>query len=331
MKQLTFFLIPLLAITLLFGCGSDTDSSSNETQQNTASTDGQTDPAETAGEAVALRYRFQKGQRMDYLQKTFSANNILSLNQKTETTIDIYCHITVDDVAPDGTASVTWTNDRAVYKVQGPGGTIRYDSADGEEPDHPQWEQGVKYQVLPMQHAGGTFNVSPRGTISNFNKIAELEAWIKENPDMAVLVTPSRLEAIAQELFLVLPEKAVKPNATWNTTSDFDIGTFNCSVATTRTYQGLETRSGKSVARVDSTQKITTELPAGGPIKKLQFKDGSTFGKEWFDSQLGWLTEKTETTVMEQEIETQGILMVVESATKATLQLQPPPGPAPTK
>ena len=328
MKSATLFSF-LFLVTLLIGCGGDStttdNSSSNAAQDKKTSSTPQSDSSSsTDGKPELLRYRFQKGQRMDYLSKTFSSNNLISLNQETETTIDIYCHITVNDVAPDGTASVTWTNDRAVYKVQGSGGTIRYDSADGEEPDHPQWEQGVKYQVLPMRHAGGTFNVSPRGTISNFKKTAKLEAWIKENPDMAILVAPSRLEAIAEELFLVLPEKAVKPNTNWNTTSDFNIATFSCSVVTTRTYQGLETRSGKSVARVDSTQKITTELPADGPIKKLQFKDGSTFGKEWFDPQLGWLTEKTETTVMETEVEAQGTLIVGESTSKTTLQLLPP-------
>ncbi|MFP6603868.1 MAG: hypothetical protein VB862_15150 [Pirellulaceae bacterium] len=325
MKQLTLFLIPLLAVALLVGCGSDNDSGSSATQQNTANTEPQTDPAETAGEAVALRYRFEQGQRIDYLQKNRLVNNILTTDTVSEINIAIYCHITIDTVEADGTATATWINDRVIYKLQAPIGTLKFDSADGEEPDNPAWQQ-IKPMVQAIQNAQGNFRVTTAGIVSDFKLTKELAARLKTNPAMAAIATSGQLEAVAEGLFARLPDEPVKLNETWNTVSDLDLqGDLKVDQETIRTYRGEEQHDGKDLVRLDNTLRVTTKLGPEAMYKKLQFNADATAGTEWFDLKLGWLVEESDKSVLEMEMEVSGTLVVVESTTETTLKLQPPP------
>lgn len=324
MKQTSLLLIPLLAITLLFGCGSDNDSGSNAAQQNTASTDAQTDPAGTAEEAVALRYRFEQGQRIDFLSQTRLANNIISMGQTTETAIDIYCHVTIETVASDGTATATWINDRVIFKVQGSGGTLKFDSADGEEPDSPLW-QGMKPMVRAMQNGQGNFRVSPLGVVSDFKPTKELAARLAKDPAMAAIATSGQLESVAKTLFAHLPENPVKRNETWNEVTDLELQAgIKVEQETIRTYRGEERHDGKDLVRLDNTQRVITELGSDAMYKKLQYKADATRGTEWFDPKLGWVVEETDTTVLEMEMEVNGTQVVVETTSETTLQLQSP-------
>ena len=309
----------------MVGCGSDNDSGSNATPQNTPRTDPQDDPASTGGEAVALRYRFEQGQRIDYLQKSRYVNNIISVGQTTETNIAIYCHITIDTVEPDGTATATWINDRVIFKTQGSGGTLKFDSAAGEEPDNPTWQQ-IKPMVHAIQNGQGNFRVSPAGIVSDFKPTKELAARLKNDPVLAAIATAGQLEAVAKGLFTQLPDKPVKLNETWSTMADLDLtGDVKVDQETIRTYRGQEQRDGKDLVRLDNTQRVATTLGSDAVYKKLQFNADATAGTEWFDLKLGWLIEKSDKSVLEMEMKANSILIVTETTTETTLQLQPPP------
>ncbi len=328
MKSRTLFSILFLAM-LLIGCGGDsttTDNNASSTGQDAAtSSTSQSASPSTTGEAITLRYKFQKGQRRDYLQKNVLVNNIISLNQKTETNLDFYSHLTVDQVAPDGTASVTWITDRVVYKVQGSGGTIRYDSADGEEPDHPQWML-IKPQIESYLYVQAILQVNPTGTITDCQPTKELTERFEKNPTLAVLLSSSRIKSNAEGFFLPLPDKPIKPNDKWTTTSSFNIGSFKVDYQTTRTYRGKETRGEQNSARFDGSLKITTKFGPDAPFKKLQYKDGAA-SSELFGLKLGWLTESKSNMIIETESEQMGLPIVAEITQESIRRLLPAKSP----
>ena len=330
MKSRTLFSILFLAM-LLIGCGGDsttTDNNASSPGQDAAtSSTSQSASPSTDGEAITLRYKFQKGQRRDYLQKNVLVNNIISLNQKTETNMDFYSHLTVDQVAPDGTASVTWITDRVVFKVQGPGGTIRYDSADGEEPDHPQWML-IKPQIEAHLYIQAILQVNPTGTITDCQLTKELTERVKKNPTLAVLLSPSRIKSSAEAFFLPLPDQPIKPNEKWTTTSNFNIGSFKVDSQTTRTYQGKEKRDDQDIARFDGSLKITTKFGPDAPFKKMQYKDGAATS-ELFDVNLGWLTEGKTNAIIEMESEQMGVPIVAEITQESIRRLLPAKSPNP--
>ena len=318
----------LLLVSLLIGCGSDNDSGSSATQQNTASTDGQTDPAATAKNATTLRHRFTEGQRMDYLEIMSAANKYPMLNQETSFEMETSFHVIVDAVEEDGSASMTWTNDRMKMKIQGSGGTVRFDSTEGEEPDHPQWQQ-MRFVFFPIQYVQFTFRVTTDGIISDVKLTEAAAARLEKDPTLAFVFSESSLQENPRKLFHLLPPKPVNPADTWNhVISSEPIPGANIEVELTNTYQGLENVDGQQLALLTQTRKTKTKF---GPESffTMTYKDDLTSGSEWFDPRLGWFVKTDDTYAMTTVTKQAGTSIEVEQTVKMGLRLVPPPKPDP--
>lgn len=318
----------LLLVSLLIGCGSDNDSGSSATQQNTASTDAQTDPAATAKNAMTLRHRFTKGQRMDYLETMSAANKYPMLNQETSFEMETTFHVIVDIVEEDGSASMTWTNDRMKMKLQGTGGTVLFDSADGEEPDHPQWQQ-LRGVFFPIQYVQFTFHVTTDGIISDVKLSEAAAARLEKDPTLAFVFSQSSLQENPRKLFHLLPAKPVKPADTWNhVISSEAMPGAKIEIELTNTYQGLENVDGQQLALLKQTRKTKTKF---GPESFFTqtYKDDLTSGSEWFDPKIGWFVKTDDTMVMTTVTKQLGTSIEAEQTIKMGLRLVPPPKPDP--
>ncbi|MEE2991062.1 MAG: DUF6263 family protein [Planctomycetota bacterium] len=230
----------------------------------------------------------------------------------------------VDAVEPDGTATVTQTNDRVKFKVKGPGGTIVYDSADGEESDHPQWQGGLRVVIMAMQHAECTFRVTPGGIVSDVKPTDELVARIKEDPAIASVFTESQLKANAKAVFHPLPGGPLKPGETWEYEDESDdvLPGIKMEYVITKTYEGSEERDGRQVARIGETDEITTEFDQNSPLKYVP-DDEANVGLEYYDLALGWKIESHDTSVAAVTQSLGGNTIEVETSTKVAIYLQP--------
>lgn len=147
------------------------------------------------------------------------------------------------DAAKAGAVELMSRRDNRVVQEKAPrdrsGGTLKFDSADGEEPDSPMWQM-MKPMVRAMQNGQGNFRVSPLGVVSDFRPTKELAARLAKDPTMAAILTSGQLESVAQSLFAHLPENPVKRNETWNEVTDRSPTSIpnaplclNCSIGTT--------------------------------------------------------------------------------------------------
>ena len=318
----------LLFVSLLIGCGSDNDTGPDATQQNTASTDGQTDPATTAENATTLRHRFTEGQRMDYVETTTSANKILTIGQETSLGYETSFHVIVDAVEEDGSASMTWTTDRMKMKIQGSGGTVRFDSADGEEPDHPQWQQ-MRVVFFPIQYVQFTFHVTTDGIVSDVKLSEAAAARLEKDPTLAFVFSESSLQENPRKLFHPLPAIPVNPADTWDYTISSDaLPGAIVDVDVTNTYQGLENVDGQQLALLKQTHKTKAEF---GPeaFATMTYNDDLTRGSEWFDPKLGWFVKTDGTTVVTTVTKQGDITLEIEQTVKMEMRLVPSPKPDP--
>ncbi|HIG31351.1 MAG TPA: hypothetical protein EYQ50_27510 [Verrucomicrobiales bacterium] len=328
MKRTAIFTAFVLAACFT-GCSSEeTVTTSNpptvETNVPNAGVDPGTEtapPPVSETEGIQLRYRFEKGQRMDYIMSLEIDNHIVNLNQKTKMNMNFYFHVTVDVVEVDGSAMITQINDRFKFKVKGPGGTILYDSADGEESDHPQW-QGLRQVFLPMQYAQCTYRVTTAGVVSDVKPTAELAERLEKNPSMAAVITQEQLEQNAFALFHPMPEGAVDSGATWNYTRNQTFGNFKFDFAYTKTFRGTEEHDGRQVVDITETVvgKRTGEVT---PAFEFNFDYELTSGQEYFDPKLGWLVSLNDVAVTRTKQSAMGIAVESESSTKVSIQLQP--------
>lgn len=292
-------------------------------------------PSVSETEGIELRYRFVEGQRMDYIMSMETDNDIINLGQKTKNNMDFYFHVTVDAVEADGSAVITQINDRFKLKVKGPGGTITYDSADGEESDHPQW-QGLRQVYLPMQYAQCTYRVAPSGVVSDVKPTAELAERLEKDPSMAGILSQNQLEQNAFALFHPMPAEAVAPGATWNYPRNVAMGPLKLEFVFTKTFRATAEQEGRQVVDITETV-VSKKIGEGTPAFDYTLDDEKTFGQEYFDPQLGWLVSMNDRTVHRtKQGAAGGVGIAVEShsSTQITIQLQPsvtPQKPSPVK
>ena len=318
----------LLFASLLLGCGSGNDPSPDTTQQNTAGTDGQTDPATTAESATTLRHRFTEGQRMDYVETMNSANRILTFGQETSFEMETSFHVIVDAVEEDGSASMAWTTDRLKMKIQGSGGTVRFDSADGEEPDHPDWQQ-MRGIFFPLQYVEFTFHATTDGIVSDVKLSEAAAARLEKDPTLAFMFSDSSLRENPRKLFHPLPAKPVNPADTWkHVVSSDSLPGAKVDVDVTNTYQGMENVDGQQLALLNQTSNFKTEF---GPetFATMTYDDDLTRGSEWFDPKLGWYVKTDDTMVMTTVTKQGDITLEIEQTVKTELRLVPSPQPIP--
>ena len=313
----------VLLVSLLFGCGSDNDSGSNTTPQNT-STDGQTDPTATAENATTLRHRFTEGQRMDYVETMSATNTYPMLNQETSFEMETSFHVIVDAVEEDGSASMTWTNDRMKMKLQGTGGTVRFDSTDGEEPDIPEWQQ-MRGIFFPIQYVQFTFHVTTDGIVSDIKLTEAAATRLEKDPTLGYPFSEQSLAENPRKLFHPLPAKPVNPADTWNhVISSEPFPDITIEVELTNTYQGLKNIDEQQLALLKQTRKTKTEF---GPeaFFTMTYKDDLTSGSEWFNPKLGWYVKTDDTYAMTTVTKQMGTSIEVEQTVSSKLRLAPSP------
>tara|TARA_B110000263_G_scaffold137488_1_gene119277 strand:- start:1440 stop:2465 length:1026 start_codon:yes stop_codon:yes gene_type:complete len=327
MKRSTILTAFVLAACFV-GCSSDEtvitpNAPTAESSVQNAVADPSTEtapPPASETEGIQLRYRFEEGQRMDYIMSLEIDNHIVNLNQKTKMNMNFYFHVTVDVVEVDGSAVITQINDRFKFKVKGPGGTILYDSADGEESDHPQW-QGLRQVFLPMQYAQCTYRVTTSGIVSDVQPTAELAERLEKDPSMAAVITQNQLERNAFALFHPMPERAVESGATWNYPRNLEIANFKFEFNFTKTFKGTADHEGRQV--VDITETVVTKKTGEvSPAFDYDFDDELTSGQEYFDPNLGWLVSMNDVAVNSMKQNTMGIAVETISSTKSSIQLQ---------
>ena len=322
MTKTTICFSMLFSTALMIGCGDNNGTSSNTTPKPPSATADQVDTALPDDEAIMLRYRFQQGQRMDYVTNTTMTNKYPMLNQESTFEMDVNLHVTVDSVEADGSASMTWTHDRMKMKLQGPGGTVRFDSADGEEPDNPMWQQ-MRVAFFPIQFVQFTFRVTTNGIISDVKLTEAAAARLEKDPSLAFIFSPPQLQENPRQLFHPLPSKPVKPTETWNyIISSEPFPGAKIEVALTHSYQGLEKLDEQQLARLNQTRKTNTEF---GPESffTMAFKDDLTVASEWFDPKLGWAVKTDGTTAMITVNKQQGVSLEVEQTVKIIMRLSP--------
>lgn len=98
----------------------------------------------------------------------------------------------------------------------------------------------------------------------------------------------NQLEAMAKHAALYLPAKEVKPGETWQTEVDLPLGAVagqEASIAYTMTFEGMEEREGRSLARISLSGKLRVKAGAQGVRLPMEAKKLS--GVIFFDPVVG--------------------------------------------
>ena len=280
--------------------------------------------SEPSGPAHTLRHTFKKGNTRRLLNTIALKQSVAG--QNIDVDIQNFNQWYVNDVLPDGSGRLTYSVDRVIFKMKGPGGRFNYDSDDGEEPDSPGWAQ-----VKPEAdfNLGCTFSctISPRGVASDIHVPDQVVTLMKNNPGTATGEPAQFLNAMVGMYFIEFPETDQQLGGTWN------------SSVTTPLFGGALTQTTHFTLKPIQDASDTTTLWASGAVSSTaKFPEGSTMKVTikpdarqdvTFAVATGHLVQKTSTMTRVMQIDNAGTLLNVEGTIRFTIVPDSRPATAP--
>ncbi len=218
----------------------------------------------------------------------------------------------IGDVDADGTANMTQTIKRLRMDVKTwqndvLGQAIKLDSASKEQPT------GLNAVLAPMimslVNKPISLRVTPLGKIVEFKLSDELIEALSTSPNgakMGGIFTPEGLKQMLSQSMLKFPEKPLAKGDSWNTALDVDqqdVG--KQSVATTYTYQGIDTIGERPTDVIDMKQESKIQ-PAKDATGSIELKDQKSSGVIHFDNARGALIDSESSTTMRMKMSMMG-------------------------
>lgn len=214
-----------------------------------------------------LRWKFNPGETTNYVLSRTVDGTFDFNGQEINFTFKLLMDLTwnVKEVAADGTTTLGQRVDRIHFQAESPiGGELKWDSL-GEEPEsNPMWAM-MGAPLKAILDGEITLKVSPTGKVSDITIPDELAKKLDEGSQrgrrmMGGGISTSLVKEMIERAFVHLPEKALGPDVKWEQqfSSAFgNAGTQFTDVA--YSYQGLEDKGGKKVAKIVASTELSFE------------------------------------------------------------------------
>jgi len=277
----------------------------------------------TAGADTTLRWKFQKGETLNYtmVQKTLikvSANgqNIENtINQTIDTTWE------VKDAKPDGTAEVVQSFDRIRMTMDSPGMKVEYDSKDGKLPEGPI---GQLLGPLLKALAGAqiTLKMNGRGEVTDVKIPEQVLAAMPGGAAGGGMFTEDGLKKTIMQSTLTLPQEAVSRGKNWHQKSEIQTpgAGMTMVIDNAYTYQGTDTQAGGKVDRIDVAVNTDIKNAEGSPYQ-FKVKSQESKGTCLFDNEKGRLDESTVSQKLELVVTVMGKEILQSQETTSSMKL----------
>ncbi|MFM9118532.1 MAG: DUF6263 family protein [Planctomycetota bacterium] len=255
-----------------------------------------------------LTYKFQAGQKTNYVQDTEIKQSMSVAGQNIDTNIKQSMEVSQSVLGVEGTeASVQQTVSRFRTTMEMPGNNIEYDSKDGKKPDGP-----VGALIGPLFDAMvGTeisFKLSADGKMTNAKISEKLANALKANPILAQMggaFSEDGLKGMMQQSSMPLPAEALTKGKSWTNQVEMKTPIGVTKLTTTYTYQGPEARDNVMLEKITTKSEMTIE-PAANQDVKVKVKDTDIQGTIYFDNVAGRIVDSTQTQKITMEIAVMG-------------------------
>jgi hypothetical protein len=284
--------------------------------------------AEPAAAQTTLRYKFKKGEKLNYVmeQKMKMAMNLAGQDIETEMGQTIDMSWEIKEVDAEGNATIAQKFDRVRFKMDGgPVGNIDYDSKDGKEPEGP-----VGKLISPMLKALSDVEMSitmdTRGKVSNAKVPEKVVKALKNMPGggagLGEMFSEESLKHMMDQSGLVLPKEAISKGKTWDQNMEMKTGMATMKMEMVNTLESPVKRDGKDLERISQKPNIAFNFNDNLPVK-IKLKSQDNKGTAYFDNTAGKLVETNMTQKLEMEISAMGQDIVQKMTQTVTLKLAP--------
>jgi hypothetical protein len=252
-----------------------------------------------AGEKVELFCKFQKGQRLEYVQKmsmtqTISGMGEMKSEMKFATSQENGLVQEVTEVDDKGTATVQQKFSYIKMKQESMMGTKEFDSTKKEDVEKAKNDPMLKMYVAMLEKPF-SLKIDRKWTILEVKGFTELmQELLKDNPLAEILKDAFSDEAMKKALqsLCFLPKDKVGKGDSWTVTYEMSLGLLgSAKVEYKLTFEGLEKVGERQCAKIKL--ELTKFSLEGGIMSQGEFaiaqKEGS--GVIYFDVSDGTLVK----------------------------------------
>ncbi len=274
--------------------------------------------------AKTLRWKFQKGQTMQYeMQQNMDMNMTVQgrdFSTKTAQTMDMTWAI--DSVGQDGTCRMKQTINRIRMKMEGPMGQVEYDSADKDQPNDPTLNM-LRPVFESLVGAEFTVKMSELGRISEVQIPDEFRASLQGNRNSQMSgFSEDSMKQMLQQAALILPERAIATNDQWNSQMKFEMPFGLLKNDNEMTYLGTDETSPRALEKIQLKSNTVMEANPNSPVK-VELKEQDTSGTIDFDNTAGRIHGSAVTQKMVMSINAGGQSMEQTVTQTMRLRLKP--------
>src|SRR5262249_23942490 len=263
--------------------------------------------AERASAQTTLRYKFNKGEKLNYVMEQKVKMSMSVAGQDIEVDIGQTIDMTwnVKDVDAQGKAKMTQKFDRVRFNMSGgPVGKIEYDSKDGKGIEGPLGKI-LGPMLKAMADVELTLSMDTQGKISDVTVPDKIVQAFKKVPGggagLGEMFSEDGLKHMMDQSGLNLPKDAVAKGSSWDQKMDLKTGMMAMKVEIANTLDAPVKRDGKELQRVSMKPKITLESKEKSPAQ-IKLKSQDNKGTAYFDNAAGRLVETNMTQKLEMAV-----------------------------
>jgi hypothetical protein len=263
------------------------------------------------GQDATLRYRWVNGDEVRYRLSQQSNTTVTGLPGVGEMTTDQsnvqVFHMTVEDVAADGSATLRQTFESVHMEMSSPAGKAVFDSAAADKPTDPI-AAAIGTTMSAMIGESITIVLLPTGAVTRVEGMSRIldkvMKTLPQNPAMAQAIGQFKgmmgddaMRGLFEQSFMKFPDRAVKAGETWTGQFKMSNPIFGALTTTmTSTLKGIESVGGASIARITVMIAMAQDAeakPSGLPGMTAKLADSKGEGEILFDITKGRLQKSS--------------------------------------
>lgn len=274
---------------------------------------------------VKLQWKFKKGETLNYQMVQNMDMSTMAGDMKMKQTMDMAWN--VKEVKSDGSAVLTQRITRIRMTMSGGFiGKIEYDSDKKNGGGGNPIADRLGKTMGALVNADFTLTMSPSGNITDMKLSEKAKAALKTAGGGAAGglgggLSEDTFKQMSTQMGAIFPKTAISKGKTWNHKQEVKMPFGELKTDMNFKYAGMDSISGKKVARIELDAKVSITPKAGFP-GKIDIKDKGTSGKSYFDVEKGRLVSSTMSQNMDMVIMAggQNITTGVKSTTEMKLK-----------
>jgi len=261
---------------------------------------------------TTLRYKFKPGDKLAYVVENKMSMKLDVAGKEMEMAVSQMMELAwnVESVGSDGKAMIQQKITRIQFAMDGLGGKIQYDSADGKLPAGPLSDTAGPI-LKALSGLEVSLSMDPRGEIRDVKVPPAFLKTLKDNGGGGVedMFNEDAMKKMLGQSSLAFPKEALAKGKTWNQKLSFKAPFGEMRMDNLYTYEGAVQKEDKKLEQISVRPTITLRTDDNVPAA-MNLKDGGGKGVAYFDNDAGRLLEMNTTQNMTMEAGGQTIRLV---------------------